>query len=136
MTDGDTLGVPLFLTIDEVLHIHDHQIETYGGDPGVRDLHLLESAIAQPAQQFDGQYLHADLAAMAAAYFYHIVLNHPFVDGNKRTGAHAALVFLGMNDTHVDYPVDETEDLTLRVAAGQASKDEAIAFFRQLLSGE
>ena len=78
---------PIFLSLAEVLEIHRDQIERYGGDPGIRDLDLLQSALAIPAAGFGGQYLHNDLYEMAAAYLFHITQNHPFVDGNKRTGA-------------------------------------------------
>ena len=76
---------PDFLTLDEVLEIHRDQIERYGGAAGIRDLGLLQSALAQPSATFGGQYLHADLHEMAAAYLYHLVQNHPFLDGNKST---------------------------------------------------
>jgi len=84
----------LFLTLDDILESHQNQIETYGGSHGVRDIGLLESAIAQPEASFGGQYLHADIFEMAAAYLYHLVMNHPFVDGNKRVGLEASLIFL------------------------------------------
>jgi len=77
-------------------------IKTYGGSEGLRDAGLLHSAIAVPQASFGGNYLHAGLFEMAAAYLYHIVQNHPFVDGNKRTGAAAAIVFLAMNDIRFD----------------------------------
>src|SRR5689334_8259996 len=103
------IDAPLFLTLDEVLQLHAHQIQTYGGSEGLRDRGLLESAVVQPQATFAGQYLHEDLAAMAAAYLYHIVANHPFIDGNKRTGMHAADVFLRLNGFELDFPVDEAE---------------------------
>lgn len=89
---------PLFLTLDEVLEIHRQQIEYYGGAPGIRDLALLESAIARPQATFSAGFLHASIPAMAAAYLFHICRNHPFVDGNKRVAANAAITFLLMND--------------------------------------
>ncbi|MFN5897887.1 MAG: type II toxin-antitoxin system death-on-curing family toxin, partial [Planctomyces sp.] len=97
----------LFLTVSDVLESHQCQIEIYGGSPGIRDRGLLESAIAQPQTTFGGQYLHADVFEMAAAYLYHLVMNHPFVDGNKRVGLEAALVFLEINDAGVDASDDE-----------------------------
>jgi death-on-curing protein len=123
-----------FLTLDEVLHIHQYQIEHFGGDADIRDIRLIESAIAQPMQRFGGQYLHPDIASMAAAYLFHIVGDHPFVDGNKRTGMHAAIVFLGLNGIEIEVPVDEAEELILRIAdrkhpKGQAAKADAIEFF-------
>lgn len=88
---------PLFLTREEVLLIHADQIQKYGGDSALRDSGLLESALAQPQAAFEGQWLCKSLVEMAAAYLYHIVQNHPFLDGNKRTGTVAALVFLELN---------------------------------------
>ena len=125
---------PLFLTLDEVLRLHDYQIEQFGGSGAVLDLGKLESAIAQPCASFGGAYLHEDLAAMAAAYLFHIVQNHPFEDGNKRTGTHAAIVFLALNSYELDIPVDEAEQLVLRVAQGQAQKSDIAAFFRHLIN--
>src|SRR5687767_10360587 len=100
---------PRFLSLARVLRLHRSSIDHYGGDPGVRDMGLLESAIAQPRASFGGEYLHADLAAMAAAYVFHLVSNHPFVDGNKRTGALAGYVFLVMNDADFDATEKEFE---------------------------
>jgi death-on-curing protein len=84
---------PIFLTLDEVLEIHEQQIELYGGSHGVRDMNLLESALGVPQATFGGEYLHPTVGAMAAAYLFHITQNHPFFDGNKRTGANAAITF-------------------------------------------
>jgi death-on-curing protein len=128
--------VPIFLNLDEVLAIHAEMIRRYGGSQGIRDLGLLEAAITVPEASFDGQYLHQGLAAMAAAYLFHVVLNHPFIDGNKRVGAAAADVFLGMNGCHLDASQDEYAAFVLAVAAGQAGKDAAIAFFRQHTNSE
>jgi len=127
------MDAPLFLTLEEVVQLHAHQIQTYGGSEGLRDLGLLESAVLQPQACFGGQYLHEDLAAMAAAYLYHIVSNHPFIDGNKRTGMHTADVFLRLNGYDLDLPVDETEQLTLGIATGSVTKEQAAAFFRGLI---
>src|SRR4051812_6506993 len=100
---------PLFLTLDEVLRIHTLQVELFGGDAGILNMGLLESAVAQPAQSFGGEYVHEDIAAMAAAYLYHICRNHPFADGNKRTSTQAALVFLEINGFETELSVDETQ---------------------------
>ena len=88
---------PLFLTIDEIVAIHDDQVNRYGGSHGLRDEGLLLSAAAMPEMGFGGEYLHHDLFEMAAAYLFHIVMDHPFVDGNKRAGTAAARVFLRLN---------------------------------------
>jgi death-on-curing protein len=121
---------PLFLTLDEVLQLHASRIELYGGTHGVRDQALLESALAQPSQSFGGSYLHDDLAAMASAYLFHIVQNHPFLDGNKRTGAAAAIVFLKMNDVHLIADETALEQIVLGVAQGAVGKAEIAEYFR------
>ncbi len=121
---------PDFLTLSDVLLLHDDQVALYGGATGVRDLGLLESAVAQPQAGYGGQLLHGDLFEMAAAYLFHIVKNHPFVDGNKRTGAVAALVFLDLNGIEIDAPKGSLYELTMSVAAGQAGKEEIARFLR------
>lgn len=99
-----------FLSFEEVLQIHEDQIRRYGGSLGVRDEGLLRSALAQPEAQFGGEYLHPSIAAMAAAYLFHLVQNHPFIDGNKRIGAACAAVFLELNGLQIDPLLDELED--------------------------
>lgn len=119
-----------FLSIEDVLELHADQVALYGGEHGVRDLGLLESAIAQPQATFDGTFLHKDVFEMAAAYMFHVVQNHPFLDGNKRTGAVAALVFLDLNGIEIDAPKGSLYDLTMSVATGQASKAQIAEYFR------
>ncbi|HYH98348.1 type II toxin-antitoxin system death-on-curing family toxin [Hyalangium sp.] len=113
---------PDFLTLEEVLKIHPMQLERYGGGEGIRDMALLESALAQPAATFDGQLVHEDLIAMAAAYLFHIVSNHPFVDGNKRTGLLAALVFLDLNGFVFEHGSQALYALTMAIAEGRVDK--------------
>ena len=127
------MNEPLFLTLDEVLQLHAEALEHFGGAQGIRDITLVESAIATPRQAFGGQYLHPDLASMAAAYLFHLASNHAFVDGNKRIGARAASVFLALNGCEVDLPLDATESLVLGVAKGEISKEQVTAFLRKLL---
>ena len=122
---------PDFLTLEEVLEIHDDQINRYGGASGIRDLGLLESALAQPQTIFGGVFLHSDLFEMAAAYFFHISQNHPFMDGNKRVGAVAALVFLEINNKAVNMTNDELESQVLSVAQGLTDKTASAKFFRE-----
>lgn len=95
---------PLFLTLAEVIDIHNDQIKRYGGEAGARDLGLLELAISVPQSGFGGKFLHSSLFEMAAAYAYHISENQPFVDGNKRTALASALIFLEMNDITLKDP--------------------------------
>jgi death on curing protein len=122
---------PKFLNLAEVLAIHNDQIDRYGGSFGVRDMGLLHSALAIPAASFGGSFLHNDLFEMAAAYLFHIVQNHPFVDGNKRTGAVAALVFLSLNDIEIDADEDSFEKMVLDVAASRADKSTVAGLFRE-----
>ena len=122
---------PVFLRLDEVIEIHRDQIQRYGGSPGIRDLHLLKSALAQPSAGFGGQYLHRDIFAMAAAYLFHIVQNHPFLDGNKRAGAASAMVFLLLNDIEVNAREADFEKLVFKVASGKAKKEEIAEFLRK-----
>jgi death-on-curing protein len=120
----------LFLTVDDILESHQNQIDTYGGSHGIRDIGLLESAIAQPEASFGGQYLHADIFEMAAAYLFHLVMNHPFVDGNKRVGLETALIFLEINNENLNASDEELVDLVLKTTAGQVGKREIAEFFR------
>jgi death-on-curing protein len=121
---------PVFLGVEEVLGLHDLQLERFGGRAGVRDVGLLESAIAMPRAGFGDQYAHADLFEMAAAYVFHLVKNHPFIDGNKRTGLHAAFVFLNLNGFDLDMAEDEAYDLVMATAEGRATKADIAAAFR------
>ena len=121
---------PVFLILGEILEIHQDQINRYGGASGIRDIGLLQSAIAMPSASFGGQFLHSDLFEMAAAYLFHISQNHPFVDGNKRTGAVAAIVFLALNDIELDVDEEEFEKMVLQVAEGKAGKETVATFLR------
>ncbi len=119
-----------FLTLDDVLESHAEQIALYGGSDGIRDVGLLESALAQPAAMFGGQYLHADDFEMAAAYLFHLVKNHPFIDGNKRVGLEAALVFLETNGHSIEITDEALVDIVLQTVQGQISKQQIANFFR------
>ena len=121
---------PLFLSLEEVLEIHRQQIERYGGASGVRDLALLESAVAQPQASFSNEFLHASIAAMAAAYLFHICRNHPFVDGNKRVAANAAITFLLINDWEPTFTEDALVDTVLAVASSSMTKEGLVRFFQ------
>ncbi|MGA2065981.1 MAG: Fic family protein [Thermoguttaceae bacterium] len=123
---------PLFLDLDRVLRAHRSLIERYGGTEGVRDVGLLHSAIAMPQASFGGEFLHKNLFEMAAAYLYHIVQNHPFLDGNKRTGAAAAIIFLAINDVDLQADEEGLTELTLAVAEGRTGKRQVADFFRKI----
>jgi len=122
---------PIFLSLGEIVEIHRNQIELYGGDPGIRDLGLLQSAVAMPQAAFGGDFLHGDLCEMAAAYLFHIVQNHAFIDGNKRTGAVAADVFLVLNGLDLTASEAAFEKLVRQVAEGKADKATVAEFFRR-----
>jgi death-on-curing protein len=122
---------PLFLTLDEALGLHADQIRRYGGSSGLRDLGLLQSALAMPETSFDEEFLHGTLFEMAAAYLFHIARNHPFVDGNKRTALMCALVFLGLNSKRLDAESEALYALVDGVAAGSVDKAEVSVFLRQ-----
>jgi death on curing protein len=115
--------------------IHASQIAAHGGSEGLRDRGLLESAIAQPMAQFDGQFLHQGLFEMAAARHFSLVMNHPFVDGNKRAAALTALTFLEINGYSIDQPCRMVVDITLEVAAGSVTKDQLANVLRDLATG-
>jgi len=119
-----------FLTIDDILEIHKDQIKRYGGSLEIRDIGLLQSAVAMPSATFDGEYLHQDIYYMAAAYLFHITQNHPFVDGNKRTGAVTSLVFLEINDITIEVLEEELEELVIKVATSQIGKEGIADFLR------
>ena len=121
-----------FLYLDDLAAIHRDQIERYGGEMGIRDVGLLESALAQPRATFGGEFLHRDIFEMAAAYLFHVVKNHPFLDGNKRAGAVAAIVFLALNDVVLEGDEAGLEAITLAVACGRADKKQVAEFFRKI----
>ncbi|MBW2241646.1 MAG: type II toxin-antitoxin system death-on-curing family toxin [Deltaproteobacteria bacterium] len=125
------MNEPHFLTLDEVLGIHADQMRRYGGQPGLRDLGLLQSALGMPETTFDGEYLHGTLYEMAAAYLFHIARNHPFADGNKRTALMGALVFLGLNGRRLDAELEALYGLVDGVAAGSVDKAEVAVFLSQ-----
>lgn len=118
---------PRFLTLGEVLTIHQDQLSRYGGKNGIRDIHLLSSASAMPAATFAGQFLHTNMYEMAAAYLFHLVQNRPFVDGNKRTGTVTALVFLALHGEVCNAPVD----MVLQVEGGKSSKADIALWLRK-----
>jgi death on curing protein len=113
---------PRFLDPDDVLLIHLLAILDQGGVPGIRDRGMLESAIAMPRQQSGGAWLHPDVPSMAAAYAFHIIRNHPFIDGNKRAGVGAMIQFLSDNGWSFVATAEESEPVILAVAAGSIDK--------------
>ncbi|HAK60251.1 MAG TPA: type II toxin-antitoxin system death-on-curing family toxin [Nitrospiraceae bacterium] len=121
-----------FLTLVEVIEIHEDQIQRYGGADGLRDINLLSSAIAMPYSSFSGAFLHTSLFDMAAAYAFHLSQNHPFVDGNKRTALAAALVFLELNGTTISDQTGKLYDAMLSLAQGKLTKADLAKLLRSL----
>ena len=113
---------PVFLSLDEVLEIHEQQIERYGGSAGLCDGAGLESAVATPQATFGGEFRHTSIPAMAAAYLFHLCQNHALIDGNKRVGANAAITFLLMKNWEPTFDEKELVDLVLSVASGGLGK--------------
>ena len=122
---------PHFLTLDEVLSLHEEQIRLFGGLGGIRDLGLLQSAMGSVTATFGGAFLHETLFEMAAAYLFHISRNHPFADGNKRVGIAAALTFLEMNGVELEADEGALYDLVIGVATGKSTKAATAVFFEQ-----
>ncbi len=123
---------PEFLDLEDVLLIHEEQLAKYGGAAGIRDRGLLESALAQPKATFGGDFVHADLFAMAAAYAFHIAENQPFLDGNKRTGVLAAVVFLELNGYIVVEPPSCFYEAMVALAERRLDKDGLAAMLREM----
>jgi death on curing protein len=123
---------PEFLDLGDVIEVHRLQLDAFGGLDGIRDRDLLESAVAQPQAAFGGTFLHEDLFAMAAAYLFHIVQNHPFIDGNKRTGLAVALTFLELNGYPIRQDSPALYDATIGVADGRVNKETFADLFRRL----
>jgi death-on-curing protein len=119
-----------YLTIQQVLRIHTRSIEQSGGDPGIREFGLIESAVAQPRASFGGKELYPELANKAAALAFSLVMNHPFADGNKRTGYGALMMFLSRNGHTIAAPLDEHTSVFLRLAAGELDRDGLLAWIR------
>jgi death-on-curing protein len=128
--------VIVYLSVEHVLHLHQIQIERFGGRGGLRDRAGLESAIARPAATFDGDDLYSDLASKAAALMHSLVMNHPFVDGNKRVGAMAAELFLEINDRRLLGSDDDIEEMTFAIARGEVDAERLAIWFRQRISTE
>lgn len=117
-----------YLSLAEVLKLHGRIITETGGSDGLRDLGLLESALAQPRQTFAGQDLYPSLVDKAAAAGFSLINNHPFIDGNKRIGHAVAEAMLMLNGFELSAPTDEAEAEILAVAAGQRSREESLAW--------
>lgn len=117
-----------YLSVAQVIAMHDAFLQEFGGLPGIRDVNLLMSAIETPRGQMFGRDLYPTLYDKAAGYLYHIVCNHPFNDGNKRTGFGSALLFLKANSVATRFNKKKYENLVVEVAKGKVSREE-MAYF-------
>ena len=121
------------LTVEIVREIHAAAIGNFGGSDGVREMALLESAVAAPQASFGGKSPYKDIPEMAAAYLFYLCKNHPFIDGNKRAALGACIVFLRLNGIEPKTDGPEWEALTLAVAGSMMDRDEATKRLRKLL---
>jgi death-on-curing protein len=119
-----------YLTVEEVLLIHQYAIQEFGGSAELANLGRLEAAIASPQQTMFGEDLYPDLFAQAAILVLGIIKNHPFVDGNKRTGLFALFEFLERNGLTIDVPSDELYQFTIDITTSKLGKDEIAAWLR------
>jgi death on curing protein len=117
-----------YLSLREILELHDKIIEVYGGAKGIRDMHALESAANQPRITFNQTDLYPDILTKAAALCFFLVMNHPFVDGNKRVGHAAMEAFLILNGFEIEASIDEQEKIILNLAAGQVDRKKFTAW--------
>jgi death-on-curing protein len=121
------------LTVEIVCEIHAEAIKRFGGSDGVREMALLESAVAAPQASFGGKSPYKDVVEMAAAYLFYLCRNHPFVDGNKRAALGSCIVFLRLNGLEPKPDSPEWEELTMAVAASAIDRDETTRRLNKLL---
>ena len=122
-----------FLTLEDVLALHDELIQRYGGTPGLRDAGLLEAALAMPQAGFANHYFHEFPHEMGAAYLFHLARNHAFIDGNKRVALACAILFFKINRVPYSITEEEAFEITNETASGNMDKGAVTAFFRKHL---
>ena len=122
---------PKFLELDDVLRIHQRQVEKFGGMSGIRDLGLLESALTQPQATFLGELLHATVWEQAAAYLFHLAMNHPFLDGNKRTAFAVMDTFLRVNGFVLNLTQAQKYEFVIQVVERKLSKAALASYLEQ-----
>ncbi len=120
-----------YLSLDQVLALHKAQIDGYGGAHGLREKGSLESAIARPQMTFGGEDLYPEMPEKAGALWHSLVMNHPFIDGNKRIGAMAAEYFLGLNGVDLLATDKQIVEVTLATARGEMSAEAIAIWIRQ-----
>jgi death-on-curing protein len=119
-----------YLTIDQVIKIHDELLSRHGGLLGIRDINLLWSAIDAPKVSLFGQEMYPTVFEKAAAYLYHLTCNHPFNDANKRTALGVTIIFLALNNEPMFFHIEELEWLVVEVAKGTETKERIATFLR------
>ncbi len=120
-----------YLSLEQVLDLHRLQIRHFGGAAGLRDRGALEAALGRSQMTFGGEDLYPDIEAKAAALMHSLVMNHPFVDGNKRVGAHTCVLFLLSNDMEPTFSPAELAEVTLAVARGEVGAEALAIWLRQ-----
>lgn len=120
-----------FIALELVLELHDAMIHLYDGSFGVRDQRLLESALFQPQVMFGGSFIHQDIYTMAAVYLFHLIKNHSFIDGNKRTAVATTLMFLRLNNCSVNLGHQQLYQLAIDIAESKLSKEAIADFLRK-----
>jgi death-on-curing protein len=118
------------LTKEQILLLHSELIKEFGGSDGLRDEGLLDSALVAPFQSFGGEEMLVTIQQKAARLGLGLVKNHPFVDGNKRIGTHAMLIFLAMNGIELAYTQADLSDVILKVAAGEVGFEGLVDWIR------
>ncbi|MFZ1056272.1 MAG: type II toxin-antitoxin system death-on-curing family toxin [Opitutaceae bacterium] len=124
------------LKVADVLEIHSEAISLFGGSEGIREMALLESAVAAPQASFGGESVYTDIVEVAAAYLFFLCSNRPFVDGNKRAALGACIVFLRLNGIEPQSDNQGWEDLTLEVASSKLDREEATQRLRSLVNAQ
>jgi death-on-curing protein len=117
-----------YLTLVEVLELHEAVVASSGGARGIRDIGALESAVSQPRLTFGQADLYPDIISKAAALCFSLIMNHAFVDGNKRVGHAAMEVFLVLNGLEIAATVEEQERIILDLASGRLTREELTAW--------
>jgi death-on-curing protein len=112
-----------FINLKEILILHNNIIDQSGGSHGIRDIKLLESSLAQPFMMFNGKYLYESITDKATSLLYSLIMNHPFIDGNKRTGHAAMEIFLFLNGYKFSCDENEQEKMILKLASGNLPRE-------------
>ncbi|MEX2012795.1 MAG: type II toxin-antitoxin system death-on-curing family toxin, partial [Candidatus Levyibacteriota bacterium] len=120
-----------FLTLEQIIVIHEDQADRYGGSRGIRDLALLESAVFRPQSSFGGEELYLSTFDKAASLVHSLLLNHPFVDGNKRTATASMLVFLELNQIELEVKQEELEKVMLGIESKKMGLEEIAQWIKE-----